>query len=323
VTRPAGADRRVSSPDRVSLSYVVPCDTWGTIEPVAAALGAQTIAVEVELVLVGPSAEALRPPDGAALALAGVTIVEASLLPMAAARLAGLRAARAPTVVFGETHTYPAPTWAEELVRAMGRGAAAVAPRVVHAGPVGALSWAALAMDYGRWSQPGQGEIEIAPSYNAAWLRDTLLHEGGDELGILLTPGRELSDLLRRRGHRLERCDSAEVAHLNIDRPWHWLAERYIGGRLVAAARARSWSRLRRALYVVSSPLMAVIVARRTLATVRGLPRPAAGLAALAVGASAWAAGEAVGYVTGTGDTAEEAMLEYELHKSRFVRGVA
>ena len=313
----------MSSPDRVSLSYVVPCDAWTTIERVAAALGAQTIAAEVELVLVGPSASALRPPAGVVPQLVGVTIVEAPLLPMAAARLAGLRAARAPTVVFGETHTYPAPTWAEELVRAMGRGAAAVAPRIVHAGPVGALSWAALAMDYGRWSQPGHGEIEIAPSYNAAWLRDTLLHEGGDELGILLTPGRELSDLLRRRGHRLERCAGAEVAHLNINRPWHWLAERYTGGRLVAAARSRSWSRLRRALYVVSSPLMAVVVVRRTLATVRGLPRPAAGLAALAVGATAWAAGGAVGYVAGTSYAAEGTMLEYELHKSRYVRGLA
>ncbi len=320
MTGPAGADRRVSSPNRVSLSYVVPCDSWGTIAPVAAALCAQTIAAEVELVLVGPSAGVLRPSTGAAPQLAGVTIVEAPLLPMAAARLAGLRAARAPTVVLGETHTYPAPTWAEELVRAAAGGAAAVAPRVTHAGPVGALSWVALVMDYGRWSQPGEGGLEIAPSYNAAWCRETLLREAGDDLAVLLAPGRELSDLLRRRGHRLERCGRAEVAHLNVDLPRHWLAERFLGGRLVAASRGRSWSRVRRALYIVSWPLTAALVVRRTLATVRGLPRPARALPALTVGATVWAAGEAIGYLVGADAAAEERMLEYELHKVRYAR---
>lgn len=309
----------MSAAARPTFSYVVPCDSWPTIAEVAEALGRQTIAGEIELVVVGPSPERLRAPAGAASRLAGVVVAESPLLPLGAARARGVLTARASVVVLGETHVFPAASWAEELVAALASGVAAVAPRIVLAGREGALSWTALAMDYGRWQNDGAGPIDVAPSYNAAWRRDVLI-DHADDLALLLTPGGDLSGVLRRQGYRLERCGRAELAHLNVDRPVHWLAERFVGGRLVAADRSRSWSRLRRFAYAAVSPLIAAVIERRTLAAMRGFARPPGALLALTAGSITWAAGEAVGYVVGSG-RAEARMLEYELHKRRYVRG--
>ena len=63
--------------------------------------------------IASPDEGALCLPADPVAALAGVTVVETPLLPMAPARATAVRAARAPIVVLGETHVFAQPDWAD------------------------------------------------------------------------------------------------------------------------------------------------------------------------------------------------------------------
>src|SRR5690242_13112162 len=123
------------------LSVVVLADRYQTIERVVEHLDAQTVAAEIELVVACPSEHALELPAEAGRLIWGITTVECPLLPMGAARAAAVRVAHAAVVVLGETHAFPAPNWAELLLRAHESSFVGVAPGIENANPEGALSW--------------------------------------------------------------------------------------------------------------------------------------------------------------------------------------
>ena len=102
-----------------------------------------------------------------------------SLRPFGAARAAGVRAARAPLIFIGETHTYAHPEWAEALIKAHAGPWAAVVPGFGNANPVGALSWSLFLLDYGLWlhMMPAR-ETVMAPTHNVAYKRQVLLDLG-------------------------------------------------------------------------------------------------------------------------------------------------
>lgn len=300
-----------------ALSYVVVVDEWKSIREVAARLEAQTIADGIELVLVCPHADRLALPDAAAPGLAGVRVCEHPLVPVAAARAAGIRAATGEAVVIGETHVSPAPGWAERLNAAHRQAWGAVTPRIGNANP-STLTWASLLLDYGGCAAERSGEISRLPRNNVS-VRRSLLLEYGDRLEAMLEPINDLDADLRARGVRLFHEAGAGLDHLNVRPLWPWLVERYLCGRLVGGTRALSWSRLRRLAYVALSPLIPVAIAGRAAR----LPGPAGVrarrvLPAVLVAAVAQALGEAVGYAAGGVRHAEERMLEYELHKFRY-----
>jgi hypothetical protein len=301
------------------LSHIALVDGWEAIRDVAGCLARDPRAREIELVLVTPSAEALSLPDGEVGALAGVRVVELPLVPMNEARAAAVRAATGEIVALGETHAFPAPGSLDALLAAYGEGVGSVIPRIENGNPDGPLSWVACVMDYGRWTGTRAGDTGVAPSYNATFRREALLGLGA-ELPALLSVGAGLSRRLRAAGHRLVRAPGARLHHLNVSQPLHWAVERFLGGRLTGAARACTWPRSRRAAYVLGSPLIALLLTARALRDARRarLSRPRWSLPALLLGAKLWALGEAVGYAAGAG-RAEERMLEYELHKERYV----
>jgi hypothetical protein len=302
------------------LSVVVPTDTFNTVADLVARLAAQTIAYEVEFVVVCPAENELGTAD--VDALHSVQVVEHALLPLGAARAAGVRASRASIVAIGETHVFPAEQWAEALVRAHEAPWAIVVPAVVNGNPDGgAASWSALLLDYGDWA-PGRaaGEAVDPPVYNAAFKRDLLL-EFGERLGVLLEPGSTLAAELHAMGGRAYYEPRAQIAHLNLTRWWPWLHERFLGGRLLAGARRARWPRWRTLVYLVGSPLIPVVLIHRTRSIGRranAAPAPGRTRAAVVLACVAWAVGEAVGYLAGSG-SAEVPMLEYELHKARYV----
>ncbi|MBA3843660.1 MAG: hypothetical protein H0X39_13795 [Actinobacteria bacterium] len=304
------------------LSVVVLADRFQTIERVVKHLGAQTVAAEIELVVGCSSEHALELPAHATQALSGVTVIETPLLPMGTARAAAVRAARGTVVVLGETHAFPAPDWAELLLRAHD-SAEGVAPALENANPKSALSWAGFLMDYGRWlADPREEDHELSglPAYNGSWNRDALI-ACGDRLVDLLHPGAPLEAALGARGARFSHEPAARIAHLNVSSPSAWARERYLGGALFAAHRSSRWSRARRVLYAGGSVLVPFIRLVRTRPALRQAGRarrlPLATLPAVALGCVLWAVGEAVGYVAPAAG-AEAQMLEYELHKERY-----
>lgn len=298
---------------------IVLTDDFATIRRVVEHLTTQTIAAEVEIVVVCPSAKALEFPAAAAAALARATVVECPLLPLGQARAMAMRAATAPIVVLGETHAFPAPDWAERLVQSHDGPWQAVSPGMENGNPGSARSWSGFLMDYGRWlAELPSGEIAEPPAYNASWKRATLVALG-DRLPLMLEPGGPMDPQFVARGFYHD--PAARVAHLNVARPGAWAAERYWGGRLFGARRCRDWSLLRRLLYFGGSvlvPVLRFIRTRDTIArarSVRELPRGT--VAAVAGGSVLWAVGEAMGYIAGEGE-AEARMSEYELHKEQY-----
>ncbi|MCP9484298.1 MAG: hypothetical protein MSC30_00390 [Gaiellaceae bacterium MAG52_C11] len=270
--------------------------------------------------IVCPDESALAISTNALAPLAGVTVVETPLLPMAPARAAGVRAARAPIVVLGETHVFAEPDWAVRLLQAHDGPWVAVTPGIGNANPAGGLSWVGLLMDYGRFL-PGGGrrETEDVASYNAAYKRADLL-ELGEELESLLEPGSPLHAELKARGGRFLHEPAARIDHLNVTRPGPWLFERYLGGRLFGATRSRNWPRGRALLYAAASPLVAPIRLVRTLRAARSswTHLPITFVPALVLACVVWAVGEGLGYVRGEGANNMRRMLEYEQHKARY-----
>ena len=101
------------------LSVVLATDAYDTIRPVLSALRQQRAAEEIEPVIVLPaSAEGgIRRED--LDRFRHVRIVALDVVDrLAPARAAGVRAASAPIVFIGETHTYPQAGWADALLAA-------------------------------------------------------------------------------------------------------------------------------------------------------------------------------------------------------------
>jgi hypothetical protein len=288
-------------------------------------LSAQSVVSKLELVIVTPRPEALRQEaadlsEFAALLVVGVD----GLVPLAAARAAGVRAATAPVVFLGETHTYPHDGWAEALIDAHAGDWAAVVPGFGNANPAGTLSWAAFLTDYGAWlSSLEPREVSRIPTYNTAYKRPALL-EFGPRLDLVLATGDELIVDLRAAGRRFAFQPSTRIEHVNVTRPSAWLVERYLGGLLTANSRMERWSLGRRLLYAAGSPLIPAVVLARVARGVASARRahgvPLAVYPALLLGALVSAIGELVGYLGGPVARAERRMTEYEIHRLRYLR---
>jgi hypothetical protein len=279
--------------------------------------------LEVVIVTPRPTAfgqEVANLDEFRALLIVGVD----ALVPLTAARAAGIRAATAPVVFVGETHTYPEEGWAEALIDAHTDDWAAVVPGFGNANPSGTLSWAGFLTDYGSWLNSLQPrELSMIPTYNTAYKRAALL-ELGPKLELLLTTGDELIVDLRAAGRRFVFEPSARIDHANVARPWDWLIERYLGGLLTANSRRERWSWGRRLLHAAGSPLIPAVVLGRVAGGVAAARRayrvPLGVYPLLVVGAVVSAIGEFVGYLGGPVAWAERRMTEYEIHRLRYLR---
>src|SRR5262249_38990288 len=111
---------------------------------------------------------------------------------------------------------------------------------------------------------------------------------------------------------------------VNLARRTAWLHERFLGGRLLGAARRSAWPMPRTLLYIGGTPLVPLVRYLRTRPAFKRAARsgslPPHTHLAIVGACIVWAAGELTGYVAGAGD-ARAAMLEYELHKAQYGGG--
>ena len=137
------------------ISVVLATDSWQAVRQAFEAFGRQSAAGRLEVLLVAPRAELERVDLGGAGALAVVHRVEAeSPFELSRARAQGARAASAPRVFVGETHSFAEPTLAAELLAALeqaprGEVPPALVPCIYNVNPTGAVSWASFLIDYG------------------------------------------------------------------------------------------------------------------------------------------------------------------------------
>ncbi len=305
------------------MSIILATDSYETIRPVVRRLVRQTVRDQLEIVLISPPEGSIQPDHPELQGFAGVRVLSVeSLYPLAAARTAGVRAATAPLVFIGETHTYPHPDWAAALLEAHRPPWVAIAPGFDNANPRGALSWAIFLLDYGAWLHAlPSGEVAVVPTHNVALERAVLL-ELGTDLEKALGHGDQLAIRFRAAGHRSYFEAAAKIEHLNVNRLAPWMGERFLGGLLVGGRRAERWSALRRLLYFCGSPLIPVVLLLRVHRAVRALRAserlPTGTVPALVVGALVSAVGEMLGYARGAGPVAKRQMMEYEVHKVRY-----
>lgn len=302
-----------------ALSYVVVTDCGRTIARLVPHLRALRGRQELEVVIVTlpGSLEEVRaslPDDFPAVRV----VAHDTIRPMGGARAAGVRAATAPIVFLGETHSFPEPGFAEAILRAAEGSWDVLVPGFQNANPENAISWSNYLMDYGSWHRtlPG-GEIAGGPTWNVAYRKRVLVAHDRD-LDRMLSHGDILSQAFHAAGYRTVFEPSAVIAHANLSQARWWFEQRYLAGLLVGESRRQRWAPARRLVYAAATPLIpAVLIARLRGAIDAGRSDGMGFVAipALLVGAVFRTVGELVAYLGGAAGAAQVRMDEYELFK--------
>jgi len=306
------------------MSVVLVADTFETIRRTVEHLRSQSLANRLQLVIATTSEDGLALDAEACGSFHSVRVVPVgSLDVLTAPRAAGLRAAEAPIVLVGETHSFPEPRALEAVLERHDEPWAVVGMVIRNGNPGSAISWANVLMDYGSQLEgaPG-GEVPRIASHNGAYKREAL-EALGAELERFVGAGDVLNDELVARGGRLYLEERARTAHFNVSRYASWWRERVAAGRAFAGYRARGWPASKRAAYACGSPLIPVVRLLRIRAFVRltsltGRERVRM-YPTLVTGLCLSAFGELVGYVAGIG-SGERTVSAMELHRRPHLR---
>jgi hypothetical protein len=310
-------------PEAPRISVVVVTDHYRTIRRVLACLSNQTARSEIELVIVLPAESRDATEESALQGFASVQYVElASIHPIPSARAAGIRAASAPIVFLGETHSFPDPRLAELLIAAHDGSWDAVVPGLSNANPESVWSWASFLMDYGIWHETlDAGEISGGPTWNVAYQK-SLLMEIDSRLEQAMTHGDEMSVWLHHRRARAYFEPRARLEHANVERFRHWAEQRYLCGLIVASSRRRRWGMGKRLAYIAASPLIVAVMLNRLRPAVSRLRAkkvlPGEVIPALVLGTVLRVAGEVVGYSRGAKPDDQPRLDHFEIHKLGF-----
>lgn len=306
---------------------VITPDSYETINSLLRHVHAQSAKEQLEIVIVAPSLDALPRHLPASNGFHGVRVVPfgAVASSTAAARAAGVQAARAPIVAFVEDHCFPQPGWAAALIAAHREPCAAVGPAIGNANPCNAFSWANLLIEYSPWMEPAAaGPVDHLPGHNSSYKR-TILLEYGPALETMLESESIMHWDLRAKGFDLLLEPAAVALHVNFTTMAASTRLRFHGGRMFAAARARRWSHGRRMAYAAAAPLIPLVRLRRILAQIRRRRKaalPMSTFPVLLLLLACDAAGEMAGYLGGAGAEAQRAG-EFEFHGDRRVADVA
>lgn len=286
----------------------------------------QTIRQHIEFIVVAPSRAELELDPSELSAFHSWQVVElGDVRSTGSATAEGVRAARAPVVIYGEEHSYPEPDWARVLVEGHAEPYAAVGSAMGNANPQTLTSWAHLFGQFGPVVTPVvSGARTWLAGHHTSYKRDALLSYG-ERLGEMLDNECALHIDLRERGHQLFLAGEAISNHINISRPSAYFRLDYLGQRGFAATRYRAgeWSLLRRLLYVGASPLIPIVRLTRIVREIRRsgrapqlLPRV---LFIIIPALLCGAVGEAIGYVAGAGAGLSTEKLPMELDRHAYL----
>ena len=309
---------------QMSVVLVTP-DTYHTIQNTVEHLRVQTVAEQLELVVVAPSGVTFNFDAIDTAPFHQIRLIKMDeITSTGRAIAAGIRAATAPVVAYAEEHSYPAPEWAEALIKAHRHSWAVVGVAMANANPTNLISWASLYTDFGPWVEPvAAGVISQLPWHHAAYKRAVLV-EYDSELNSLFETEGILHTQLQAKGCRLYLEPTARTYHVNFTLLSSYLRAEFHGARMFAANRARTsnWSVFRRLWYIGRVPFIPFVRLNRILHHISRsgrkrelLPRI---LPALIMGLAADAFGQLTGYVLGAGDAAQQ-RVSFELHRYQHV----
>lgn len=280
-------------------------------------LSSQSLAKSLDLVIVTTSArvQSLAPvfcEDFFSLQILDLP----NLKSIGQGKAAGVKAARAPLVVFSENHCRVSLDWAEALIETHGvREFAAVGPVVFNANPDSTVSWAGFLAFYGPWMGHRSGKnMDHLPGNQSCYRREILMAYG-QHLADALEAESLLHWHLVDKGYQLRLEPKAAVGHINHTRLGPLMEEHYLSSRIFAYLRTRHQRGFKRLIYVIGSPLIPLIRLRRILQEVKdsGLNIRIVWRAFLPtlLNLCAGALGEALGYAIGVGE-ARQQLVFYE-----------
>jgi len=283
------------------------------------ALAAQTIAAEIEVVIVDarPQLGAIEPPDRLR-----VRILPGDSLFYGEARAKAASDARAEIVAFLEDHCYPDPGWAEALVAAYDGPWASVGYAVDSANPRTLSCRINYLAQYGQWHSPRRGRADTLPGNNVSYRRVVLVELYSD-LEAMLDADFNIHADLRRRGLLLASEPGARVRHENEESLRDSWRAGFAYARQLATERARlgGWRRWRRLVHagviLAAAPLLrlAGLVSASSRSPAR-LARIVVYLPAILASHLSSALGESAGYLFGSG-AARERLTYWEVDAPR------
>lgn len=289
----------------MSVVLATPSD-FASIAATVRHLACQSIADRLELVVVAMDQPGFSLDEAACRHFCDRQVVHVGKASHGEASAAGVRRARAPTVVFAEDHCFPEPGWAAALLQGYASDeVAAVGPVFRNANPGTLVSWGDFVIGYGPWIDPhATGDQDFLAGHNSSYRKGVLL-QLGSRLAELLEAETVLHLELRKKGLRLLVEPRARAAHINFGRLGVWLPVQYHCGRVFAAERARDWGWAKRACYAAASPLIPCVRFIRAIVHLRRAERPRPSIPRLApllgLGLAADGLGQLLGYVAGEG----------------------
>ncbi|MDB2407375.1 hypothetical protein N9W17_02440 [Jannaschia sp.] len=307
-------------------AIVLTHDDYDVCRRIIGQLAQQTARAQIELILVGPSAERIGADQDDLARFGSHKIVEVGDVDATGtAMAAGVRAATAPVTCYVEEHDYIDDDYVERVIAAMARFDAPMVGFAIRPINPGIVSWAHVFLQFGAVAAPVEtGEARELGGHHVAYRRDFLLGYGDDLRRVMDNEGILFEDL-RRAGQPMNIAGDIVVEHVQISHLPSLVRTEFIGQRIYASGRAdvQRWSLAKRALYVVGSPAIPPLRVGRAIREVirSGRSRellpwilPAMGLAACA-----GAIGEALGYMFGSPQSGHRARTEIELDRYSFV----
>ena len=195
------------------------CDNLNTQRTTLGHLRNQTIADQIEIIIVSPSIDDLDSISELLSAFQSYKLVTSSAeAGLSVMRGLGIQSATAPYIAIGEDHCAPHPTWAEKILEAfdLPEQYDGVAVAVHNANPQSMLSWANLAFGYLNWMAPvKQCEVQMIPGSNGVFRKSALDVFGDDLLAMF---GREagLQEKMAAKGSKFIQYPDAKVYHKNL-----------------------------------------------------------------------------------------------------------
>jgi hypothetical protein len=292
--------------DRPQLSVVIPSvngmhDLAGTL----GALEAERNDVRLEILVVDRLGTALR--EEVRRRFPSVRILEvAPDATIPAMRALAFRAATAPSVAVIEDHVIVPRGWAKALLAAQGEQTPVVAGSVQNAATGTLVDWAAFLCEYSHCTPPlPSGSVEWLTGNNVVYSKALL-----DKYRHIVESGgweNRLHDAFRKDGIPLTCHPEIVVGHKMHYSFSLYMSQRFLYSRSYAGARAASAGFAKRMAMGAASVALPPLLFWRTVSRIRAKGQHKAelfrSLPLLALFVVAWAAGEAVGYIAGAGNS--------------------
>jgi hypothetical protein len=313
----AVVESKDSAKPALAAIVVVP-DRYDTVRQTMIHLQAQTVAEQIEIILVTPSYQQLQLDESELACFHSWQVVEVGAdTTKAYGFVTGIRHAHAPIVALTEDHSFPDANWAEVLIDAHKQTWAAVGPSMRNGNPNTMISWADFYQAYGEWTRPiSSGPVRHLPGHNSSYKRDILL-KLGNQLEDLMEAESVLHRHLRAQGYELLLESRTCTSHLNFSTWSSWIPVRYYAGRQFASTWAKSWSWPRRLLFTAASPVIPWVRLwriQKQIHRVQHRSRLISMLPILLAGLLVEGLGHMAAYALGAGNCIEK-VEKYEYHR--------